>query len=308
MLKIIPWAIVSTLFFGAGASAQDASVSVDETADTAVPSTATSQDDSTAAGSTAAVESAPQIADEVETTTPKKYYLSSAGNVTGPFTAEEIKEKLDNKIIHEDAMAAEVDTTEWISVSEVIAAIPQPEIATATESEPETLWYVAHGGQTLGPFPESKINEMIAGKEVVETTDVIKAGTQNWVKAKTVFPQFNSATNAPLVDAGTDMGDWQYKRSPSARGKLLQIGISLVASGAVLMLSAVGCAARGDAPEGAEWALDDGTCAGVLLSSGAIVGVISIPFFIGANAKKKPIDVNVSFGDERVGLALTKTF
>ena len=237
-----------------------------------------------------------------------KWFVSMNGVVTGPFTAAEIHEKLGQKIISADAVVAREGTMDWIPVTQ----LPKPSGASSTNT-PKTeteKWWVTRDGATIGPFTVAQMNDMIQKKEIVPSTDVCRYGTKKWVKASTIFKFVQSAPAA--VDASTvstvDKGATEHKRPSAARSALLQIGVSLLASGAILMVSSIACVARGDAPEGSEWALNNEACAGTLLASGAILGVISIPFIVGGTREKNPPAVSILGAPDRFGLGFTKTF
>lgn len=237
---------------------------------------------------------------------PEKWFLGTAGKVSGPFTAEEIREKLNQKIIRSDTKAAKEGTDEWIPVHNVLNPPDTKNDTLSDEAGPaETKeWYVSQNGAAAGPFTRSQIKNMIGKKEITAKTDINKVGTDNWVKAQTVFTEFG-VLQSDMVDSDEV---WEYKRSPEAREKLMHIGVSLIASGAALVVGSLLCVARGDAPEGEEWALDNGTCAGVLLSSGAITGLIGIPFIAGARAKHRPDAINMSANPKGFGLTYTRRF
>lgn len=70
----------------------------------------------------------------------------------------------------------------------ISGAMQQSGINTAPASSPSVLFYVADNGKSTGPFPLTRIREMILSGQVVQSTYVFRMGGSEWKEA-TTFPE-----------------------------------------------------------------------------------------------------------------------
>ncbi|MBP3871804.1 MAG: DUF4339 domain-containing protein [Faecalicoccus sp.] len=104
------------------------------------------------------------------------FYRGRDNSRVGPFTASEMEELLSRGTINYQTDVWKRGMSNWKPLSSALR------VSKPTHREVE--WYVQMHGQTMGPYPESTVIQMLRNNEINGRTYVWSAGMQDWQQLK----------------------------------------------------------------------------------------------------------------------------
>ena len=167
----------------------------------------------------------------------ENYFLRWRGEITGPFTKEEVTSLLqDGKISKHHQVSADRQAWGSISDDDTFRDICRPPVAAPSQASPETpaqgaqteessstgnqeisnklrlayrdpsasltspaIWYVARGDSTDGPFTEQELREQRARRLLTERSLICRENEQTWLAMGELFPELFSTPGATNV-------------------------------------------------------------------------------------------------------------
>jgi hypothetical protein len=132
---------------------------------------------------------------------PMRYYIAANGYPDGPYTMDELRQKLQSGQIGQRTLVWKEDMPQWAAMSTMpefsslfTAAAPAPEVApssaapqTAQQGSPQQLaqamYHVAVKGLSTGPFTIEELKQKAQSGQLTRTTQVWKSGMTQWAPA-----------------------------------------------------------------------------------------------------------------------------